>query len=224
MKCRWSLLLPALVVAGCVPAHAPVAVPSPEPVAAGAPRYSAPDTVWTGAPEQSLRRDAAPYVLRRPFTRLEVLEADSADLLVQCTVCGEPVIGWIGRHEVVYQATTPDSAAVRSIAEFALAVRRAAIEQDPVALDRVLAHDFTFSSIGGFGRDLVLASWRSENYRTLSRVPALLDSGLSQLGEFWVAPPGFAESFGYGAFRLGFARTPAGRWEWVFAVAGELER
>jgi hypothetical protein len=224
MNRSWPVLLAAFVLAGCVPAQ--LSVPPPESVLLPAPpaRYSAPDTVWTDAPDRALRRDAAPYVLRRAFTRLEVLEADSAELLVQCTVCGEPVIGWVARNQVIHAPTTPDSAAVRSIAEFALAVRRAAIEQDPVALDRVLAHDFTFSSLGSYGRDLALMAWRSENYRTLSRVPALLDQGLSPMGEFWVAPPNFAERFGYSGFRLGFTRTAAGRWEWVFAVAGELER
>lgn len=183
--------------------------------------FPAPDTVWTAREAIVLRTASGETLIPRPFTRLDVFAADSLSLQVRCAGCGDSVVGWVERTAVIHQPIPLDSAAGGEPAQFALAVRAAAIQHDQVALRRVMALDFSFSALGAYGRDRALASWFSENFRSLDRVPAMLDAGLTLLNGSWVAPPGFATSFDYRGLRLGFRRTPAERWEWLYLVQGE---
>lgn len=211
----------ALPLAGAAACHA--APPAPPPPAPNpAPVAPAPDTVWTAAPGVVLRVDADSVVVSLPLTRLEVLASDSAGLRVRCAICADTRAGVVDTAAVIHRPALPETAAAGTLAEFALAVRHAAARRDLEALRSVMAPDFSFSMIGGHGRDNALEHWRWEDFRTLDRVPALLDSGLSPLHDFWVAPLEYASVLQFTGLRLGFRRTPAGRWEWVFLMRGEM--
>lgn len=218
---RRKSLIPILglaLIGACRSGPPPLAAPPPPP----ARTFAAPDTVWTARPGVTMRGDSAGIAIARPFTRLEVIGADSLSLRVRCLYCGERVEeGWVPRGDVISTDAPADSVTTGSVARFALAVRQAAVQRDLVAVWPLMSTDFAFSSLGSYGRDKALSSWTSENFHTLDRLPALLDAGLSPLGEWWVAPPAFARSFDYRALRAGFRRTAAGRWEWVYLVQGE---
>lgn len=213
-------LVAALLVAGC--GHSPPPSPPPPAPAAGA-AMPAPDTVWTARDSVELRGDSRGYWLPRAFTRLEVVGADSTTLLVRCALCADGAGGRVARSQVIHEPLPIESLAAASHAELALALRAAAVAHDLDTLYPLMSRDFSFSSLGASGRDLAVASWRSENFRTLERLPELLDRGISRLGDLWVAPPEYATQYEYRPLRTGFRRSEAGRWEWVFLVRGELE-
>src|SRR5688500_12363645 len=183
-----SLMLGIVLAGACRSAPPPVA-PAPAPTPAPARVFPAPDTVWTARAGVALRGDSAEIAIARPFTRLEVVGADSLSLRVRCVYCGERVEeGWVARADVISADSPADSVLSGSVAAFAMAVRRAAVQRDLVAVWPLMATDFAFSSLGTYGRDKALSSWTSENFRTLDQLPGLLDAGLSPLGEWWVAP------------------------------------
>lgn len=169
-----------------------------------------------------LRTDSAVVVLPRPFTRLEVLGADSLQVRVRCAVCPEVREGRVERAEVVFEPPSPETAAGEGLAEFALAVREAARRHELGALRSVMVVDFTFSFFGLQGADRALAAWEAERFAALDRVPELLDRGLATKDSvLWAAPPEHFERMDYRGLRLGFRRSPEGRWEWVFLIGSE---
>lgn len=217
---RWvgaAALLAGAVLGACarpVPPPAPPPPPPPVPTPLTA--------VWTARPDVILASDSAAVRVPRPFSRLEVVAMDSLALRVVCRVCPEAARGRVARADVVKDPLAPDSAARASLAEFALAVRAAAERRDLPALRALMARDFSFSLVGAQGRDEALAAWRSENFRSLDRVPELLDRGLSPApAGIWAAPPEYAERFGFRDLRLGFRQNQDGRWEWTFLMRAE---
>lgn len=178
--------------------------------------------VWTAFGEVPLMTSSGTVPIARPFTALDVLGADTEGIRVRCAHCpGEPT-GRVRHDHVVHTTFPPATAAWGSLSQFALAVRDAAARGDTVALRPIMAGGFTFSFIGIQGVPQALAAWGSDGLSTLVQVPALLDQGLSPMrGGVWAAPPQFAESLGYNGLRLGFRRSPAGSWEWLFLLRGE---
>lgn len=219
MSIRWGVAL-AGVLAACGPPPPPPPPPAPPPP----PPFDFPhDTVWSAAAGVELRSDGGSVQVPRAFTPLEVVEADPDSLLVRCGACPGAPAGWIAAAEAVFEPLSPAEAADEGVAEFALAVREAALRHDLAALRPVMAPDFTFSFVGEQGADRALAAWESERYETLDRIPALLDRGLvTRDGALWVAPPEHLERLDYRDLRIGFRRSPAGRWEWVFLVRSDV--
>lgn len=208
------------LLAGCAPpppAPPPAAPPPPPP-------YVFPHrVVWTAAPGIELVTDSARVAVSRPFTALEVVQADSLSLLVRCPVCPQAPLGRVPMEDVVFAALPPAEAAHGDLAAFALAVREAARRHDVAALRPVMAPDFTFSFVGTQGAETALAAWEAERFATLDRVPALLDHGLATRDSLlWAAPPEHFERLDYRGLRVGFRRTPEGQWRWVFLVRSEV--
>lgn len=169
----------------------------------------------------TLLRDSVAIEIPRPFTRLRVLGGDSVSLRVRCEVCPDTAPGRVARDRVVYGVPRPEEAARGSLGAFALAVRAAATAGDVAALRPVLFREFTFSWVGEQSPDAAVAAWRAEELRTVREVPALLDRGLATRDSvIWVAPPEHAENPHYNGLRLGFRRSSAGLWEWLFLIRG----
>lgn len=195
-----------------------VPAPPPEPALEFTHRQ-----IWTARPGVAIRTDSVQsFAVPRAFTRLEVLEADTAGALVRCYSCATVIEGRISWDGVIFDTAEPATAAMATIAEFALAVRQAAERRDLAALERVMARDFTYALVGPMGREAALDAWRQEGFVALDEVPRLLDRGLAtQNGTLWAAPAEHFEQIGYRGYRLGFRSTPDGRWEWVFLTRGE---
>lgn len=215
----------ALLLAACAAPPATRRTQPAPPVAPVAPAPTPPfpyTEVWTRNPNTSVRVDSARReVVPHLFTRLEVLGADSALLHVRCTVCARPLEGWVERRAVVYEPSSPAAAAGGELAEFVLAVRAAAARRDTAALRPVMPRHFTHSFSGGEGIIEALAHWRAEGFRSLDRLPALLDRGVgTRDGRVWAAPPEYLVHPAYRDLRTGF-RSTAGRWEWIFLVRGD---
>ncbi len=212
-------LLPLLLLAAaaCAPRPAP-RPPAPPPPPAAPPFPHA--TVWTRGEGTPVRVDSArTAAIPRLFTRLEVLGSDSAALRVRCVVCAPQVEGWVEKRSVVYETLAPDAAAQGELAGFLLAVRAAAARHDVAALRPVLSRSFT-SSLEPTGEGIIetLHRWEQERYRSLDRLPALLDAGVaSRDGRIWAAPQAYLATPGYPGLRAGFRRGGT-RWEWVFLV------
>lgn len=225
---RSPLLL--LALAACAaPPRPPAPAPSPEPPAPAAepvapPAVAVGASVWNRDPGARLRGGAAMTVLPYLFLRLEVLEADSAELRVRCVHCPGVPEGWIGREQVVHRAETPLTAARMELADFALAVREAGLRRDVAALRPVMARDFAHE-LGPIDPGLLetLAAWEREGYRALDRLPFLLDRGVASVPgtPVWAAPPEHAATLLYRDLRAGFRRGAEG-WEWLFLVRDGL--
>ena len=226
---RPAVLLLLCLLAACgapaprpLPAPPPVA-PPPAAVLPPAPPPIAPfQSVWTRDAGSQLRTDAGGVPLPYVFMRLEVLRADTADLLVRCVHCPGSPEGWIGRDRVVHWARPAGEAARLDLADFVLAVRDAAARQDLEALRAMMSRDFVHS-LGPLDMGLLetFAAWEREQYRTLDRMPFILDRGVATVvgTPIWAAPPEYASQQGYGDLRAGFRRGPQG-WEWIFLVRG----
>lgn len=223
-----TLLLVWTLPAGCTPRSAPeqpLPLAEPAPVEAPAPEPEpefAYGVVWTADENTPLRTEYGIATIAHPLTRLEVLGADSAaGLHVRCVRCAHPLEGWLHVSSVVYQPTSPAEAADGELAGFALAVRKAALERDLAALRPVMFERFTFSFGGGGGPADAFNRWRFEGFRSLDRLPELLDRGLaSHDGEVWTAPHDFVTGEDYLGLRAGFRRTD-GKWQWIYLVAGD---
>jgi hypothetical protein len=167
-----------------------------------------------------LRTDAGGATIPFVAMRLEVLRADSAELRVRCVHCAGVPEGWVPRGSVVHQPRTPVEAARLDLAEFVLAIRDAAARQDVQALRPVMARDFVHT-LGPLEMGLLetFAAWEREQYRSLDRLPFLLDRGVATLPgtPVWAAPPEYAADLRFGDLRAGFRRGPSG-WEWIFLV------
>lgn len=216
---RPLLILTLAVAGGCSLVRRPPPAPEPEPAP---PEYEFPHTrVWTAHRDVSLRGDSASVSVPRAFTALTVEDADSLWITVRCPGCdGEPA-GRVLHEEVLYEAQSPVQAASGSVAEFALAIRAAAERGDVQALALVMHPEFTFSLVGLQGAERARSAWAADGYEVLERIPELLDGGLAPAGGgLWVAPADFVEETSYSGLRIGFRRSPGGRWEWVFLVRG----
>jgi hypothetical protein len=225
---RAATLSLLLLVAACGgPARRPAPPPPPPPpVAPPAVQPSAPppivqfQSVWTRDAGAQLRAEWGGVPLPYVFMRLEVLRADTTDLLVRCIHCPGTPEGWISRDRVVHWARPPQAAARLDLAEFVLAVREAASARDLEALRPVMARDFVHS-LGPLDMGLLetFAAWEREGFRTLDRMPFVLDRGVATVAgtPIWAAPPEYAADTRYGDLRAGFRRGPEG-WEWIFLV------
>jgi len=217
---KYSVALVCLLAACSQAARAPVLEPAPQPEATF--QFTHPH-VWTVLPGVAIRTDSLQsFAVPRMFTRLEVLEADTAGALVRCYSCASVVEGRISWDGVIFDTVEPATASMGSIAEFALAVRQAAANRDLEALQRVMARDFTYALVGPAGREAALDAWIQEGFIALDEVPRLLDRGIAtRNGTLWAAPAEHFEQIGYRGYRLGFRSTPDGRWEWIFLTRGE---
>jgi hypothetical protein len=227
MHRRIAAAVALLALAACGPARtappppAPVEVeaapllvpPPPPPLAAGS-------SVWTRDPGAVLLVDTSGTTLPYLFMRLEVLEVDSARLRVRCVPCADGAEGWIARSAVIHLAPAPYDAVHLELADFALAVRQAAVERDIRSLRRVMSREFSHQlSPLEPGLLETFAAWEAENFHALDRLPFLLDRGIAAVPAttIWAAPPEFATTPAYADLRAGFRRGPDG-WEWIFLV------
>lgn len=198
---------PGLVFPATAPA--PVLAPFPAPV------------VWAVDGGVELDTGVETIVLPRPFMALDVVGRDPTGLLVQCRHCEGMPIGYVADEDVVYDPLPPEVAAWGSLADFALAIREAAANRDLDALRTVMAFDFSSSLVGPQHPDAAFAVWRNEQFASLDRVPSLLAQGLAPLDDgIWAAPLEYVEDLSYRGLRLGFRRSPDGRWEWLFLIRG----
>lgn len=215
-----------LCLAACAPPRAAPPAPAPLPAAAPAPPEPAPPaiepgaSVWNRDPGAALRGEAGDATLPYLFLRLAVLETDSARLRVRCVHCPGRPEGWISRGAVVHLPLPPREAARLELADFALAVREAALARDVEALRPVMSREFTHQ-LGPreLGTMETFAAWEAEGYRTLDHLPFLLDRGIATVigTPVWAAPPAFTTTLAYADLRAGFRRGPDG-WEWLFLV------
>ncbi|HET8656571.1 MAG TPA: hypothetical protein VFL93_13710 [Longimicrobiaceae bacterium] len=207
-----------LLLSGCTSAPVPPPSPAPPP----APTPPPPALVWTARPDVVLRRDSSSLRLPRPFTRLDVRGADSASFVVRCLVCADTALARVDTAEVIFRPLPPDSAARGSLAEFALALRTAALGHSWVALHDLMTPDFFYSFRGADGRDNALRAWDWSDGKALDEVPVLLDRGLGTAPDgIWAAPPEYLAVTSYAGTRLGIRRSDDGRWRWIFMVSGE---
>jgi hypothetical protein len=221
------LSLLCLLAACAAPARRPAPAPPP-PVAPPAVQPAPPppivqfQSVWTRDAGVQMRTDAGGVPLPYVFMQLEVLRADTTELRVRCVHCPGAPEGWIGRESVVHAPRPPREAAALDLAEFVLAVRAAASARDVEALRPVMARDFVHT-LGPIDMGLLetFAAWEREQYRTLDRVPFVLDRGVATVvgTPVWAAPPEYAADSRYADLRTGFRRGPQG-WEWIFLVRG----
>lgn len=226
---RAAVLLLLFVLSACgAPARRPppVAPPPVQPPAPPPPLVAPPivafQNVWTRDAGTLLRTDAGGVAMPYIFMRLEVLRVDSAELLVRCAVCPGSPEGWIPRESVVHWVRRPEVAARLDLAEFVLAVREAASQRDVEALRTVMSRDFAHT-LGPLemGQLETFAAWEREAFRSLDRLPFLLDRGVATVPNtpIWAAPPEYTAQIGYNDLRAGFRRGPQG-WEWIFLVRG----
>lgn len=204
----------AVLLSSCSLLQPAASAPSPDEPQPPAPPMR---SVWTATPGLQI----ADSVALRPFTRLEVLTADSLGLQVRCSLCPGAPEGVVRETDVVVRALPPEVAAWGSLAEFALSIREAAAERDVEALLPAMVDDFSYSFVGVQSPEVAVEVWRSEDFATLDEIPALLDLGLSSVdGRIWAAPPAFTEGLGYRGLRVGFRQRSDGRWEWLYAIRG----
>lgn len=218
-----------LALAACAAPRATVPPPVPPPPAA-APAEPAPPaiavgaSVWNRDPGAALLGETSGTTLPFLFMRLEVLEAEGGRLRVRCARCEGYPEGWISEDAVVHRPLAPREAARLELADFALAVRHAALARDVEALRPVMARQFSHQ-LGPLepGTLETFAAWEREGYRTLDRLPFLLDRGIATVHgtAVWAAPPEFTTTLEYADLRAGFRRGPDG-WEWLFLVRDGL--
>src|SRR5690606_25041997 len=93
----------AAILAGLLTACAPPPPPPPPPAPPPPPPpFVFPhDTVWTAAAGVELRTDSGSVAVPRPFTALEVAEAEPDSLRVRCGACPGAPDGWIATSEAV---------------------------------------------------------------------------------------------------------------------------
>jgi hypothetical protein len=221
---RTALAVLAVLLAACRSASpdlspAPAAEPPALRDAEAPPRLAVGGSAWNREQGIALRAESGARALPFRFMRLDVLEVDSARVRVRCRFCaGEPE-GWIAVEDVVHVPATPQEAR-HDLAEFALAVRTAALHRDVDALRPVMSREFSHQ-LGPVEPGLLetLSAWAVEGYASLDRVPWLLDRGLAPVPgtTLWAAPPEHATTRGYADLRAGFRRGPDG-WEWIFLV------
>ena len=208
-------------LAACVPPPRPAPAPPPPPPPpppAGPPPFAAAE-VWTAQPGLVLRGESGEVTLPWVFTRLQVLRIDSTELLVRCLTCRGAPTGMVSRASIVHEARAPADAAKLELADFALAVREAALRRDYEALRAMMSRDFVYSLDDAEGVLEALGAWQGRRASDLQRLPSLLDRGIMSAGPggVWAAPPEFVTQRGYNDLRAGFRRGRNG-WEFIFLV------
>lgn len=204
-------------------AGASCASPSPSPPDVAPQPRIAPfpyATVWTAAPETTVRADDRRIAIEHAFTRLDVEGWDGQRLSVRCRVCDPEVSGTIRADAVVYGGGAPYNAADGELSEFLVALRSAAAEGELRGLRMVMSPEFTHSLdvYAGEGVEAALQVWRRAGHRYLEYLPTLLDQGVIRRGgELWVSPPAFVTDPAYTGPRAGFRREGE-RWVWLFLV------
>jgi hypothetical protein len=215
-----SLAAAALLAtaAACTPPPRPAPAPPPPAVPEPAPEAPAVE-VWTRQAGVQLAAEAGTVTLPHAFIRLQVLQRDSAGMVVQCPRCPGAPIGRVDSARVVGKVRAPSEAAQLELADFALAVRAAALRRDYEALRAVMAVDFVHSLHAPEGALEAIGAWRGPRFNDLALLPALLDRGIVNVAgtPIWAAPPEYAAAPGFAGLRTGFRRGPGG-WEWVFLV------
>ncbi|WP_420127041.1 hypothetical protein [Longimicrobium sp.] len=204
---------------------APIVLPPPPAVIDTTPppppAIVANQSVWTRDAGTLLRGETDGVRLPFIFMRLEVLRADTADLLVRCVHCPGAPQGWIGRESVVHHVRRPDQVRKMDLAEFVLAVRDAASQQDTSRLRAAMSREFVHT-LGPLEMGLLetFAAWEREGFRSIDRLPFILDRGVATVTgtPVWAAPPEYASQLGYQDLRAGFRRATDGGWEWIFLV------
>jgi hypothetical protein len=188
--------------------------PPPPPIVAN-------QSVWTRDANTLLRGETSGVRMPFIFMRLEVLRADTTDLLVRCAHCPGAPEGWVARESVVHHVRSPERVRKLDLAEFVLAVRDAASQRDTVRLRRAVSREFVHT-LGPLEMGLLetFAAWEREGYRTVDRLPFILDRGVATVPgtPVWAAPPEYATQLGYQDIRAGFRRGADGGWEWIFLV------
>jgi hypothetical protein len=224
---RFAVPIACLVLAACPAPQRPAPPPAPVPVRAGPaapPAIVQSQSVWTRDAGLVLRGEGGAATLPFVFMRLEVLRADTTELLVRCVHCPGAPIGWLARGSVVHVPPDVSTAAEMELADFALAVRDAASRRDVPALRRAMSRDFVHT-LGPIDPGILetLAQWEREGYRSVDRLPFLLDRGIASVAgtAIWAAPPEYASDLRYNGLRAGFRRGREG-WEWVFLVSGGM--
>lgn len=200
------------------PRPAPAPPPPPPPAPPGPPPFTATE-VWTAQPGVVLRGEGGSVTMPWTFMHLAVLRVDSAELQVRCLTCRGAPVGMVPRAQVVHEVRAPADAAQGELAEFALAVRDAALRRDYEALRRMMARDFTWSFTDPEGVLEAVAAWQGRRASDLQRLPGLLDRGIVSAGPggVWAAPPEHVTVRGYNDLRAGFRREATG-WQLIFLV------
>lgn len=215
-----GFVLSLIITGACAapPPPPPPPEPLPEPIVVPPFPFS---TVWTAAEDVELTTDSGIRTVERTFTRLDVVYRDSVGLRVTCGICLPEATGYVEFSDVVYEPETPAEAADDEIAEFALAIRDAALRRDLEALRPVMSPYFSYILSGGESSASALAFWENERYRSLDLLPFLLDEGLTTRDStLWVAPPDFFADVHYSGHRAGVRKTSDGTWQWVFLIKG----
>ncbi|HEX8318476.1 hypothetical protein [Longimicrobium sp.] len=223
----FAVPIACLALAACPAPQQPVPPPAPAPVQAGPPAPPAivqAQSVWTRTAGLVLRGETGAVTLPFVFMRMEVLRADTTALLVRCVHCPGGPLGWLPRESVVHVPQEVATAAEMELADFALAVRDAALRRDVPALRRAMSRDLVHT-LGPIDPGILetLAEWEREGYRSVDRLPFLLDRGIASVTgtAIWAAPPEYASDLRYNGLRAGFRRGREG-WEWVFLVSGGM--
>ncbi|CAN5732460.1 hypothetical protein BH23GEM3_BH23GEM3_18400 [soil metagenome] len=215
-----ALPLLFFAAASCGGARTAPPAAEPEPLVAPAALPFAHALVWTARPGTLIRTVHGEETVRNVFVRFDVLGSDSLGLHVRCARCPAPLEGWISREDVVFKPVSLEDAAGGELADFALAVREAAIQRDLAGLRRLMTREFTYSLEGGAGSVAAMARWEMEGFRSLELLPTLLDHGVATRDSvIWSAPPDFLTADSFPGVRAGFRRTN-GRWEWIYFVRG----
>lgn len=203
---------------------APIQLPEPPPVIDTVPPPPPPiqanQSVWTRDANMLLRGETSGVRMPYIFMRLEVLRADTTELRVRCVHCPGAPEGWISRESVVHYPRPATRTRRMELADFVLTVRDAASRQDVAALRAAMSGEFVHT-LGPLEMGLLetFAAWEREGYRTLDRLPFILDRGVATVPgtPIWAAPPEYAGALGYQDVRAGFRRGADG-WEWIFLV------
>ena len=226
---RFAVLIVCAFLAACggprPPARvAPVVLPPPPEVIDTTPPpppvIVANQSVWTRDAGTLLRGETDGVRLPFIFMRLDVLRADTTDLLVRCVHCPGAPQGWISRQSEVHYVRPRSDPRKLELADLVLAVRQAASQRDVEALRRLMSREFVHT-LGPLEMGLLetFAAWEREGYRTVDRLPFILDRGVATVPgtPVWAAPPEYAAQLGYQDVRAGFRRGTDG-WEWIFLV------
>lgn len=226
---RFAVPILCLALAACSAPRRPVPLPPPPPapVEVGPPApapIAQGHSVWTRTAGLVLRGETSAVTLPYTFMRMEVLRADTSELLVRCLHCPGGPAGWLARDAVVHLPADVTAAAEMELADFALAVHAAALRRDVAELRRAMSRDFVHT-LGPIDPGILetLAQWEREGYRLVDRLPFLLDRGIANVAgtSIWAAPPVYATDLRYNDLRAGFRRGREG-WEWVFLVTGGM--
>jgi hypothetical protein len=226
---RFAVLILCAFLAACggprPPARvAPVVLPPPPEVIDTTPPPPPPvvanQSVWTRDAGTLLRGETDGVRLPFIFMRLDVLRADTTDLLVRCVHCPGAPQGWISRESVVHYVRPRSDPRKLELADLVLAVREAASQRDVEAMRRLMSREFVHT-LGPLEMGLLetFAAWELDGYRTVDRLPFILDRGVATVPgtPVWAAPPEYAAQLGYRDVRAGFKRGTDG-WEWIFLV------